>query len=103
MSSDDDIARPEVPILDDPVTAVPRDIPVLQDAEEPPPPRITEDQLASVQAELTSLTRDLADRLLDHAMRDMEAALVEQVSNRLREELPALIERVLRENLDSGD
>jgi hypothetical protein len=103
LSSGDDSVRPEAPILETPLAVDPGDVPVLQDAEAPPQPQITEEQLVSMQAELTTLTRDLADRLLDHAMRDMEAALVEQVSNRLREELPALIERVLRENLEPGD
>jgi uncharacterized protein (DUF2267 family) len=64
---------------------------------------VTEEQLASVQAELTSLTRDLADRLLDGALRDMEAALFEKVADRLREELPELIDRVLREHLQIDD
>ncbi len=103
MSPGDDRSRPEVPILENPVASDPGDVPVLLEAEAPPQPRITAEQLGSVQAELTALTRELADRLLDHAMRDMEAALVEQVSNRLREELPVLIETVLRENLEPGD
>ena len=94
---------PEPPVLEHPVNDDSSQVPVLMDAESPPEPRITEEDLASVQAELTTLTHDLTDRLLDHAMRDMEAALVEQVSNRLREELPELIERVLREHLESGD
>ena len=96
-----DESRPAAPVLDSPV-ADPGDVPLLLEAETPPP-RITEEELATVQAELSGLTRDLADRLLDHAMRDMEATLVEQVSNRLREELPGLIERVLREHLEPGD
>jgi hypothetical protein len=33
----------------------------------------------------------------------MEAALFETVSNRLRDELPTLIERVLRDNLKPVD
>lgn len=103
MSSADNKKAPAPPILDNPLDEESGDIPVLMDAEPPPEPRITEEDLASVQAELTTLTRDLTDRLLDHAMRDMEAALVEQVSNRLREELPELIERVLREHLEPGD
>ena len=60
-------------------------------------------RVASVQADLTALTRELAERLLDGALRDMEAALFEQVADRLREELPDLIDRVLRERLLSDD
>jgi hypothetical protein len=33
----------------------------------------------------------------------MEAALFEKVSNRLRDELPLLIERVLRDHLEPED
>jgi len=90
-------------VLENPLPRDPGDLPTLMDAESPPVPRITAEEIDAVQAELTAMTRDLADRLLDHAMRDMEAALVEQVSNRLREELPALIEKVLREHLEPGD
>lgn len=103
MKSADDNKFPAPPILDNPVDDESDHVPVLMDAEPSPEPGITEQDLASVQAELTTLTRDLTDRLLDHAMRDMEAALVEQVSNRLREELPELIARVLREHLEPGD
>jgi len=103
VTTDNDKAGSEAPVLDNPVTDDPGDVPVLLEMETPPQPHFTEEQLVSLQSELATLTRDLADRLLDHAMRDMEAALVEQVSNRLREELPALIERVLRENLEPGD
>lgn len=103
MSSAQDKGGPTPPILENPVEYETGEVPVLTEAESPPQPRITEKHLASVQAELATLTRDLTDRLLDHAMRDMEAALVEQVSNRLREELPELIERVLREHLEPGD
>lgn len=103
LSGTDDTIHPSVPILDEAISADAVDIPVLLDTEEPQPPALTEAQLALVQAELTSLTRELTDRLLDGAMRDMEATLFDKVSNRLREELPELIDRVLREHLEPRD
>ena len=95
--------KPAAPVLSEPIEHDDKVIPILTDLEAPPAPAVTEEQLASVQAELTSLTRDLADRLLDGALRDMEAALFEKVADRLREELPELIDRVLREHLQIDD
>ncbi len=91
------------PVLTDPIEDDDTVVPLLMDAEPPPEPAVTEEQVASVQADLTALTRELAERLLDGALRDMEAALFEQVADRLREELPDLIDRVLRERLLSDD
>ena len=70
MSQTEDPSDQQLPpILVDPVMADEADVPLLQDPADSPRPAFTEEQLASVQAELTSLTRDLTDRLLDGAMR----------------------------------
>ncbi len=58
--------------------------------------------VAELQTELASATMNLAEGLLHAAFREMEATLFEQVSNRLRQELPELIDRTLREHLDSA-
>jgi hypothetical protein len=92
-----------VPVLEKPVTADDIELPILTDPAGESAIGLTDKQLAVIQAELTSLTRELTDSLLDSAMRDMEAALFETVSNRLRDELPTLIERVLRDNLKPVD
>lgn len=89
----------------------PGDIPVLLDvvddptpAESAPPPPdeplLDEDKLAELQTELSSRSFELTDQLLHSAFQEMEAALFEQVSNRLRKELPELVDRILREHLD---
>lgn len=93
----------QVPVLEKPVTADEIELPVLTEPAGEPATGLTDKQLAVIQAELTSLTRELTDSLLDSAMRDMEATLFETVSNRLRDELPTLIERVLRDNLKPDD
>ncbi len=95
--------EPQVPVLQRPLSAGDAGVPLLNDRAQEPRPSFTEEQLAAVQAQLISMTRDLTDRLLDGAIRDMEAALFDKVSNRLREELPALIEQALRENLEPRD
>jgi hypothetical protein len=77
-------------------------VPVLRDAVRPDAAATAEAQLAAVQAELTALAGDLTERLLHVALREMEAALFQQVSDRLREELPVIVEKVLRDHLESG-
>ena len=58
--------------------------------------------VAELQTELASATMNLAEGLLHAAFREMEATLFEQVSNRLRQELPELIDRTLRDHLDDA-
>lgn len=58
--------------------------------------------VAELQTELASATMNLAEGLLHAAFREMEATLFEQVSNRLRQELPELIDRTLRDHLDAA-
>lgn len=43
-------------------------------------------------------TLKLADSLLHHATKDIEAALLEQVFERLRAQLPELVDRILTEH-----
>lgn len=88
-----------------PPTLTPTDIPMLTNVVDTPikdtvsEPGIDESQLAALQTELASRTFNLADQLLHAAFQEMEAALFEQVSNRLRKELPELIDSILRESL----
>ncbi len=64
------------------------------------PPHLDETRLAELQTELASRSFDLTDQLLHSAFQEMEASLFEQVSNRLRNELPKLIDEILREYLE---
>ncbi len=84
---------------------VERNIPVLTDvianASSLLPSR--RDQLvAELQTKLASRTFALTEELLRTAVAEMEASLIEQISSRLRRELPELIDATLREHL-SGD
>ena len=56
--------------------------------------------LADLEVRLTSASLDLTDRLLHNAFQEMEAAMFEQVSNRLRAELPDLVARIIREHFE---
>lgn len=61
-----------------------------------------ENLIAELQTELAASTFALAERLLHNACTEMEATLFEQVSNRLRQELPELVDGVLRRHLETG-
>ncbi|MGA2776162.1 MAG: hypothetical protein ABSF94_01285 [Steroidobacteraceae bacterium] len=75
----------------------PRDIPVLTEA-------IDHDNILAfsldpklVAAAITTGALELADSLLHQAARDIEAALLARVSERLRAQLPELIDHILTE------
>ena len=57
--------------------------------------------IAEVQTTLASRTFQLADELLRSAFAQMEASLFEQISGRLRQQLPELIDATLREHFDT--
>jgi len=75
----------------------PRDIPVLTDAVEPGPVTPPID-IKAIHAALVTETLELADTLLHQAIKDIEATLFERVVDRLRAQLPELVDRVLREH-----
>ena len=55
--------------------------------------------IAELQTQLAASAFELTEEVLHSAFAEMEATLFEQVSRRLRQELPELIDRVLREHL----
>lgn len=57
--------------------------------------------VAEIQTRLASETFALTEELMRTAFAEMEAHLFEQISRRLREKLPELIDSVLREHLDA--
>jgi uncharacterized protein (DUF2267 family) len=59
--------------------------------------------LAEVQTTLASRTFRLADDLVRAALREMEATLFEQISGKLRRQLPELIDATLREHFETRD
>jgi hypothetical protein len=81
----------------------PDTIPVLTDIVEDTPdaaPSIDSTMLflGELEAHLTAAIHEQADELVHNACREMEALLLEQVSDRLRAELPALIARIVDEH-----
>ncbi len=76
----------------------PRDIPVLTDAIEGAG-ALPAEALQAAQLAIVSETLKLADALLHQATRDMEATLFERVFDRLKAQLPDLVDRILSEHL----
>jgi hypothetical protein len=79
------------------------DIPVLTDiVEDGPGTYAPIDRtllfLSDLEALLAKAIHEQADELVHNACREMEALLLEQVSDRLRAELPSLIARIVDEH-----
>jgi hypothetical protein len=81
-----------------PETPDPRDIPVLTEVVEPDGAAAVPFDVKALQSALTSETLKLADSLLHQAVKDIEATLFERVFDRLRAELPELVDRIVREH-----
>jgi len=86
----------------------PRNIPLLTDPiiddEFRRGPASFSDDAKLLQSAVISETLQLADSLLHQAVKDIEATLFERVFDRLRAELPELVDRILREHApDAGD
>jgi Zn-dependent M32 family carboxypeptidase len=75
----------------------PRDIPILTETAQPSAPALSADAKA-VHAAILTETLELADSLLHQAAKDIEATLFERVFDRLRAQLPELVDRILREH-----
>jgi len=90
---------------DEMIEIIDTSIPVLTDViRHSTLPALDRDTLiAELQTKLASRTFALADELLRSSFNAMEATLFEQISARLRRELPELIDATLREHLSGAD
>jgi Zn-dependent M32 family carboxypeptidase len=76
----------------------PRDIPILTETVKESEPSSLSLEAKAVHAAILSETLELADSLLHQAVKDIEATLFERVLDRLRAQLPELVDRILREH-----
>ncbi len=76
----------------------PRDIPILTRAVKESVPVTLSLDAKAVHAAILTETLELADSLLHQAAKDIEATLFERVLDRLRAQLPELVDRILREH-----
>jgi hypothetical protein len=86
--------RSRIPVLTDAV-ARPRSA-----ADEMTRPALTESELAELQVRIATGSFMLVEKLLHQASKEMEATLFDEVVGRLRNELPELIDQVLREHFE---
>ena len=87
---------------------MPDTIPVLTDIIEDAPDASaavdrTRQFMEEIEAHLSIAIHEQADELVHNACREMEALLLEQVSDRLRAELPGLIARILQEHFQGPE
>jgi hypothetical protein len=73
--------------------------PVLRSIAVPTPHQVSDHELAALKAELVGVAWEVVLDSLHSAVREVEAALFEQVSSRLRDELPEIVDRALRNHL----
>jgi len=87
--------RSRIPVLTDAVAH-----PVRSAAEDVARHALTESELAELQVRIATSSFVLVEKLLQHAYKEMEATLFDEVVGRLRHELPELIDQVLREHFE---
>lgn len=83
----------------------PDSIPILTEIVDDAPPVDSgrgdmQDDRAELEVRLATAIHEHADELVHNACREMEALLLEQVSDRLKADLPALVARVLEEHFN---
>ena len=76
----------------------PRDIPILTDTVMESSEALLSVDAKAVHAAILTETLKLADSLLHQAARDIEATIFERVFDRLRTQLPELVDRILLEH-----
>ena len=76
----------------------PRDIPILTDAVEQVSAHTIPVNAKVLHAAILTEALELADSLLHQAAKDIEAILFERVYDRLRAQLPEIVDRILREH-----
>ena len=87
--------RSRIPVLTDAVAR-----PRRSAADEMKRPALTESELVELQVRIATGSFMLVEKLLHEAYKEMEATLFDEVVGRLRNELPELIDQVLREHFE---
>jgi uncharacterized protein (DUF2267 family) len=91
--------------MSQPMDLIPVLTDIVEDAAPEPEPEVDRASmfLGELEAHLTAAIHEQADELVHNACREMEALLLEQVSDRLRAQLPALIAAVMDEHFRRPD
>jgi len=95
------LIEPRIPVLTDVIIAAAPSLPPLANRDEISAAR--DALVAELQTKLASRAFALTEQLLRSALSGMEATLLEQITAKLRRELPELIDTTLREHLSDED
>jgi hypothetical protein len=76
------------------------DIPVLRDAVARRPRGLSPEQIDELIDSLSAETWVLIDKLVTESLKEAEEALLVRINDRLSDELPSLIEKTVREQLE---
>jgi hypothetical protein len=87
---------------DDPIDE--DDVPVLTEIVSPVAPELESrwdpDDIAGLKTALVAEVHDLAEGLVHQSCRELEAVLLERIADRIKKELPDLVERILHEHVE---
>ena len=88
----------DIPVLTDVVEDEPATTPMLRDESMPPKPAIVTIPQELLSEVLTERIAALTDQLLRDASAEIHTTLVNKVWEKLRREIPAIVEQALKEN-----
>ena len=91
--------KPDEPVVN---AEAEEDVPVLTEVVEQAvlvDERYSSEDLALLEDEISRESLRLAEQLLHEVAREMEVVLFNRVLSRMKEELPALVDKILREHL----
>jgi len=78
------------------------DIPVLRDAVARKPRGLSAEQIDELIDSLSAESWVLIDKLVQESLKEAEETLLVRINDRLSEELPSLIEKTVREQLEEN-
>ncbi len=78
------------------------DIPVLRDAVARKPRGLSAEQIDELIDSLSTESWVLIDKLVQESLKEAEETLLVRINDRLSEELPSLIEKTVREQLEEN-
>lgn len=86
-----------------PLESIPVLTDIVEDVADQPASTPVVLSLEELEAHLTAAVHQQTDELVHNACREMEALMLEQVSDRLKSQLPTLVSRIILEHFKVSD
>lgn len=86
-----------------PLESIPVLTDIVEDVADQPASTSVVLSLEELEAHLTAAVHQQTDELVHNACREMEALMLEQVSDRLKSQLPTLVSRIILEHFKVSD